>query len=416
MTDEAHDQPLRHDVRMRGFSRRATVEAALAWLDAQLQLLSGERVLLESAAGRVLNSDVVSSLDVPGFDRAMMDGFALSASCVAGASTYNPIALAIVGQAFPARPFMGHVGPNQAVQITTGAPLPLGTDAVLPAELAESRGGRVSALGEVSPGKHVGARGEDVTAGSTLLERGRRLRPQDLGLLSSIGSGAIECVRRPRVRIVLTGNELLPAGTMPHGHQISDANGPMLAALVERDGGMIEGRVIVGDDREAIYAALDVDVDVLVVSGGSSVGQEDHVPTIVERHGELAIHGVAMRPSSPSGMGRLGQRLVFLLPGNPVSCLCAYDFFAGRAIRALGGRKLDWPYRAVKGTLGRKISSEIGRLDYARAMLREGVITPLAIGGASILSSTTRADGFVLVPADLEGYPAGAEIEMFLYD
>ncbi len=416
MTDEAHDQPLRHDVRMRGFSRRATVEAALAWLDAQLRPLSGERVPLESAAGRVLNSDVVSSLDVPGFDRAMMDGFALSASCVAGASTYNPIALAIVGQAFPARPFMGHVGPNQAVQITTGAPLPLGTDAVLPAELAESRGGRVSALGEVSPGKHVGARGEDVTAGSTLLERGRRLRPQDLGLLSSIGSGAIECVRRPRVRIVLTGNELLPAGTMPHGHQISDANGPMLAALVERDGGMIEGRVIVGDDREAIYAALDVDVDVLVVSGGSSVGQEDHVPTIVERHGELAIHGVAMRPSSPSGMGRLGQRLVFLLPGNPVSCLCAYDFFAGRAIRALGGRKLDWPYRAVKGTLGRKISSEIGRLDYARAMLREGVITPLAIGGASILSSTTRADGFVLVPADLEGYPAGAEIEMFLYD
>jgi molybdopterin molybdotransferase len=190
----------------------------------------------------------------------------------------------------------------------------------------------------------------------------------------------------------------------------------MLAALVERDGGELVDRRIVADDREAITAALERDVDVMIVSGGSSVGQEDHVPTILAQRGELAIHGIAMRPSSPTGMGRLGRRLVFLLPGNPVSCLCAYDFFAGRAIRALGGRDLGWPYRTVRGRLARKISSEIGRLDYARVTVSQGSVTPLAIGGASVLSSTTRADGFLLIAANLEGHAEGSEVEVYLYD
>ena len=143
---------------------------------------------------------------------------------------------------------------------------------------------------------------------------------------------------------------------------------------------------------------------------------EDHAPTLIAEEGELLVHGVAMRPSAPTGFGVVQGRPVFLLPGNPVSCLCAYDFFAGRAIRGLGGRGLDWPYRRALGVLARKISSEIGRLDYARVALEGGTITPLSIGGASVLSSTTRGDGFVLVPADSEGYPAGAEVEMFLYD
>jgi molybdopterin molybdotransferase len=190
----------------------------------------------------------------------------------------------------------------------------------------------------------------------------------------------------------------------------------MLAALVSRDGGELINRQIVPDERGAIVEALGAEVDVVIVSGGSSVGQEDHVPTILAERGQLAIHGVAMRPSSPAGMGRLGSRLVFLLPGNPVSCLCAYDFFAGRAIRALGGRDVGWPYRTAHGRLARKISSEIGRLDYARVALADGQVTPLAIGGASVLSSTTRADGFLLIPADLEGYAEGSEVEVYLYD
>jgi molybdopterin molybdotransferase len=404
------------DVRMRGFARRDTVEAALAWLDLQINPLSAEIVPLEQAHGRVLARAQVSPVDVPLFDRAMMDGYAVRASDIAGASAYHLIELCIVGEVFPGRPFAGKVASAQAVRIMTGAPMPEGADAVLPAELAEIASDRVRALGEVSPGKHVGARGEDVKTGTTILPAGRLLRPQDIGMLSSVGMGRVECVGRARVAIVLTGNELLPAGTLPSGSMITDANGPMLQALVARDGGIVASSQIVPDDRQQIAAAISQDADVVLVSGGSSVGQEDHVPTILAQQGELAVHGIAMRPSSPTGMGRLGRRLVFLLPGNPVSCLCAYDFFAGRAIRGLGGRGFQWPYRSLRGKLARKISSEIGRLDYTRVTVAEGEVVPLAIGGASILSSTTRADGFVVVPADSEGYPPGAEVEVFLYE
>jgi molybdopterin molybdotransferase len=172
----------------------------------------------------------------------------------------------------------------------------------------------------------------------------------------------------------------------------------------------------VPDDPSAILRALtETPADLLVVSGGSSVGQEDYVPQLVAQHGTLAIHGVAMRPSSPTGMGQLGGRLVFLLPGNPVSCLCAYDFFAGRAIRQLAGRPAAWPYPSVRLPLVRKLVSQLGRVDYARVRVTAEGVEPLAIGGASLLRSVTEADGFVVVPAASEGYPAGADVEVFLY-
>jgi molybdopterin molybdotransferase len=300
----------------------------------------------------------------------------------------------------------------------TGAPLPRGCDAVLPAEWIDDAGdtpGRVSALAAVSPGKNVGRTGEDIVRGTTLFQAGRMLRPQDLGVLSSIGIGEVDVFTRPRVRLAVTGNELLPSGSPPHGYRIADANGPMLAALVERDGGLVDFPGLVPDRHDAIAGALLADADVIIVSGGSSVGIEDLAPTILAKLGDLAIHGIAMRPSSPTGMGRIGARLVFLLPGNPVSCFCAYDFFAGRAIRALGGRTNAWPYRSLRARLARKISSPIGRLDYARVQLVDGMVEPLAVGGASVLSSTTRADGFVIVPDDSEGFAPGAEVQVWLY-
>jgi molybdopterin molybdotransferase len=217
------------------------------------------------------------------------------------------------------------------------------------------------------------------------------------------------------VRLVVTGNELLPSGSRPDGVHIADANGPMLAALVERDGGVVDFPGLVRDERQALLDALHVDADAVIVSGGSSVGVEDLAPMLVAEHGELAVHGIAMRPSSPTGLGRIGHRLVFLLPGNPVSTLCAYDFFAGRAIRVLGGRGTAWPYRSIRATLARKISSPIGRLDYARVKVVDGRVEPIAVGGASILSSTTRADGFVIVGDDSEGFAEGADVEVWLY-
>jgi molybdopterin molybdotransferase len=406
------------DVRMRGFAARATVEEALAWLDSVLPKLAElptEEISLVEAAGRVLAREVISTVDVPSFARSMMDGFALRGEDTYGASTYNRLPMTIVGTSLPGRPFDGRVAAGEAVRIMTGAPLPDGADAVLPVEHAEADGAELFALDQVSVGKHVGQVGEDLRAGDVAAAAGRMLRPQDIGLLSSLGCSRVNVVRRPRVRILITGNELLPAGTPPEGYRIADANGPMLAALVARDGGEPLLSDIILDDPAAIRTALAQPADIILVSGGSSVGQEDFVPKLLAEHGELAIHGIAMRPSSPTGMGRFSGRLVFLLPGNPVSCLCAYDFFAGRAIRAAGGRARDWPYRAVRVRLTRKLVSTVGRLDYARVSVVGNDAEPLAISGASILSSTTRADGFVIVPADSEGYPAGAEVEVFLY-
>jgi molybdopterin molybdotransferase len=424
---------------MQGFTRRHTVQEALSWLDAQLRTLDAEDVALRDAAGRVLASTVVSDIDVPGFNRATMDGYAVVADSTEGATPYNRIRLAVVGDAMPGAPFAGTIARGQAVRIMTGAPMPSGSDAVLPAESVEADDRKgvdppaprtIAAISEVSPQKNVGHRGEDIVAGTTLLAAGRVLRPQDIGVMSSIGVATTRVIRRPRVRLVITGNELLPAGSKPHDYQITDANGPMLAALVERDGGGVDFRGLVRDDRDAIVAALGVgpvapdvghvvlDVpspDIIMVSGGSSVGIEDLAPMLVAKHGELAVHGIAMRPSSPTGMGRLGSRLVFLLPGNPVSALCAYDFFAGRAIRALGGRSKEWPYRAIRGTLTRKISSPIGRLDYARVKVVDNRVEPLSVSGASLLSSTTRADGFVIVEQDSEGYAAESEVTVWLY-
>ena len=401
---------------MRGFARRTTVADALEWLDGQTGRLSEETLPLAEAAGRVLAREIVSRVDVPPFDRSMMDGFALRAADTMGASPYNRLALDVAGESLPGRPFSGQVAPGKAVRIMTGAPLPEGADAVLPVELVEAQPDRILAQGEVSPGKHVGRIGEDIAAGTAVLPAGRILRPQDVGVLASIGAGEVPVVRRPRVRVVVTGDELLPAGSRPEPHKIVDSNGPMLAALIARDGGTAVNPGIVPDRPEAVLEAMRSGCDVVLVSGGSSVGQEDHAPSLLATHGELPIHGIAMRPSSPTGMGRLAGKLVFLLPGNPVSCLCAYDFFAGRAIRVLGGRPADWPYRRVIRPLGRKIVSTVGRLDYMRVRLVDDRVDPLAIAGASVLSSTTRADGFVLVPPDSEGYPPGAKVEVLLYD
>jgi molybdopterin molybdotransferase len=403
---------------MRGFARRATVEAALAWIDTAVSergLVGAEEVPLLEAAGRVLACDVTSSVNVPGFCRATMDGFALHAEDTQGASTYNRLPLKSVGASMPGKGFDGRVGVGEAVQIMTGAPMPKGADAVLPFEQTQTEGKRVFALGNVSPQKNVGRIGEDVAVGDVALHSGQLMRPQDIGMLSSLGFSHAPVVQRPRVRILVTGNELLPMGTPPQGFQITDANGPMLTSLVARDGGAPVLDPVVPDDRGDLLAAMRREADVLLVSGGSSVGQEDHAPTLLAEFGELAVHGIAMRPSSPTGMGRLEGRLVFLLPGNPVSCLCAYDFFAGRAIRVMGGRGADWPYRRVRARLTRKLASVVGRVDYARVRVQGAEAEPLAIGGASVLSSVTQADGFVIIAANSEGYQDGAEVEVFLY-
>ncbi len=410
-------QSVRNDVRMRGFIQRSEVSAALEWTDAHALQLEGEAVSLEKASTRVLAEDVIAPIAVPEFDRSAMDGYALLGRASTGAGDYNPMEFALVGHAWPGKPFEGVVPEGAAIRIMTGAPMPFGLDAVVPAEYASEADGRVTITQPVAPGQHVGRVGEDIARGSLALSAGRRLRPQDVGLAASLGQAQLKVVRQPRVRLLVTGNEVRPPGEAKGPYEIYDANSMTLYGLVARDGGMLESHQRLGDDPQEIEQALAAPgADVVLISGGSSVGAEDHAPRLLAKLGELAIHGVAMRPSSPAGMGRIGKTLVFLLPGNPVSCLCAYDFFAGRAIRRLGGRPSDWPYRTASAPVARKIVSQVGRVDYVRVKVGDGGVEPIALSGASMLSSTTRADGFVVVPAQSEGHGAGTDVTVYLYE
>ncbi|MCH8884084.1 MAG: molybdopterin molybdotransferase MoeA, partial [SAR324 cluster bacterium] len=296
-------------------------------------------------------------------------------------------------------------------------PLPEGTDGVLMAEYAEEADGIMTASEAVPPGKHTGRIGEDIRAGDTVLHPGRRLRPQDLGVLASIAQGSVTVHRRPQVTLIVTGNELVKPGERPAGAQIVDSNSVMLRALIARDGGVTAETLHLEDDREAIRSALrQAAGDLIAMTGGTSVGVEDHAPSLIAEEGELLAHGVAMRPSSPTGLGAIGGKPVFLLPGNPVSCLAAYDFFVGLAVRRLAGLAEGWPYAKIRAVLDDRIASQIGRVDYARVTLAGRRAQLVATSGASVLSSTTRADGFVVVPQDSEGMPDGAEVDVWLYD
>ncbi|MFQ5719645.1 MAG: gephyrin-like molybdotransferase Glp [Acidobacteriota bacterium] len=409
------------DVRMKGFRQRTDVADVLALLDDAVQPLAVEPVPVGACAGRVLATDVEATLDVPGFDRSAMDGYAVIAGETFGARENDPVPLAMVGESFPARPFAGRVEPGQTVQVMTGAALPDGADAVVPAEIVRRVADTVLILDAIPPGKHVSRRGEDVKSGDPLLASGRCLRPQDAGLLASLGVSPVEVIRRPRVDIVATGDELLPTGSRPHGTRIVDSNSVVLAALARRDGASVAPSARLKDDADLLRAHLqESTADVILISGGSSVGLEDHAPQVVADLGRLAVHGIAMRPSSPTGIGFLrlaaGERPIFLLPGNPVSCLCAYDFFAGRTIRRLGGRPTDWPYPRRRLPLAGKIVSQVGRVDYLRVQVVEGRVEPMTVGGAAIQSSTVRADGFVIIDRDAEGHAPGEEVDVHLYD
>ncbi len=401
---------------MRGFKKRSPVKEALDWVQSQSIDLAKETILIQNATGRILANDAISPLNIPGFDRSMMDGYAIIASDSQGASTYNQLQLQLVGQSMPGLGTNAIVSRGTAIKIMTGAPVPEGANAVLPAENVELDEPFVFVSESVAEGRNIGREGEDVTSGSTLLKQGRRLRPQDIALLASIGNKEVTVLKQLRISIIITGNEILPVGETPQGYQIVNSNGPMLESLSRRDGGIIVNSRIIPDNPELIRQAMLETYDVLLITGGTSVGEEDRVPLLLAECGELAIHGVAMRPSRSTGMGRIGEQLIFLLPGNPVACLCAYDFFAGCFIRKYSGFSAKTPYSSELKPLKKKITSMIGRTDYARVRFSDDEVEPLAISGAGILTSTTEADGFIIIPADKEGYSAGTEVEVFLYD
>ena len=400
---------------MRGFRERSSVDEALAAAMEGIGPLPVETIPVTDVAGRVLAADVSSTVNVPGFRRATMDGYAVLAEDTYGASPYNPIPLRVLGASMPGAGPDAPITPGECLRIMTGAPVPDAADAVLKAEDTNASGQYIEVAAAVPVGRNIGRVGEDVTAGDTILPAGRRLLPQDVGLLTAVGHTPVEVVRRPIVRIIVSGDELLPPGASPTGSSIVDSNSPMLAALVERDGGVPE-IVRLPDEREAMEEALARGgADVIVTAGAASVGTEDRVPVIVAELGTLTIHGITMRPSAPTGVGTISGVRVAILPGNPVACLAAYDFFAGPVVRSLGGRSPKWPYRTTERPLARRLVSQVGRTDYARVVINGELVEPIAISGSSVLSSVTAASGFVVVPASSEGYAEGKSVTVHCY-
>ena len=405
------------DVRMRGFLKRTPVNTLLSLVKKHSHLLPAEDIQTVEGSGRILAEDIISPANVPDFDRSAMDGYALNAEATFGATSYNPLMFKVVGQVTPGESYKGVLKPGEAISIMTGAPVPSGANAVLMAENAEFSNDNIQVLEAVPPGKHVGKVGEDIKKNQTLLRQGRCLRPQDIAVLASVGFTNIKVVRKPEVKLLITGNELLKPGEQPCGVQIVDSNSVMLAPLIKRDGGLLAKVHHVPDDRDLLQQHLSkTDADLVCMTGGTSVGIEDHGPMLVDELGELLAHGIPMRPAAPTGFGLINGKNIFLLPGNPVSCLSAYDYFVRRSLCMMGGHSDEWPYRNKKVKLATKISSEIGRIEYVRLRIENELAFVIASGGASILSSTTQADAFLLTEEDSEGFAEGDEVQVWLYD
>ena len=402
---------------MKGFQKRISVEAFTALIDQHTSINPPEQISLANCYDRVTAETLYAPINVPNFNRSAMDGYAVKGEDTFGAGSYNPISFKVVGQVTPGHTFAGEIRKGETLRIMTGAPLPKGADAVLMAEYTEQVGEQMQALQAVAPGKNIGVIGEDIQHGEILFCQGRRIRPQDAAVLASVGINEIAVIQKPRVDLLITGDELLKPGKVPKGVQIVDSNSVLLRHCIERDGGKVVSIEHLPDVRDTIRnALLHSQADIICLSGGTAVGIEDFAPSLITGLGELLAHGISMRPASPTGLGKLANQLVFLLPGNPVSCLSAYDFFVARAIRILAGRQPQWPYRKTKLPLATNVASLTGRVDYVRVRIQDKHAILIATSGAAILSSTTKADGFLVVPEASEGYAEGELVDIWLYD
>lgn len=408
-------------VRRRGFRERTPVGAALEVLLGTAKPLGAEEVGLEKACGRVLAEDLVSSMDLPPFPRAAMDGYAVRGEDTFGASQGSPALFKVTGEAAMGRPFDGVVGEFEAVKVMTGGPLPRGADAVVIFEQAREEDGTLEVYAPVAPGKNASPRGEDVRKGERVLQRGSRLRPQDVAIAAALGVPKLPVSRRPRVGIISTGDELVePGGRLAEG-KIYEVNSYALASMVEMSGGLPERLGIVRDDYDEVKRAIEgaLGYDLVLVSGATSVGEKDWVPEIVGSLGKVMVHGVAMRPGEPTGFGLVRGKMVFMLPGYPVASVVAFETFCRPYLQRLQGMEPCSPYPQTTATLRRKIASELGRRDFVRIRLErsgEGLFAePIRVTGSGIVSSLVRADGFVIVPENTEGIEEGERVTVHLF-
>lgn len=388
------------------FKTRTPFDVALdIFLKAIVPIEDTEVSPIRKARGRVLACQIIAERDEPNYRRAAMDGYAVVADDTLGASERSPVLLKIGND----------VKRGVASRVHTGSKMPDHADAVVMVEDAERLDDVAEIRAQVHPFENVGLKGEDVSRGELIFSPGHRLRPADIGLLASLEVQDVTVYRQPDVAIIPTGEELV--GEKPAEGEVVEINGLMNALLVEQWGARYRYRNIVPDVSELIEAALlrDADADLILTTGGTSVGIRDLVPKAVHKLGKVLVHGIAISPAKPTALGFVGNTPIACLPGFPVACLVASYAFAKPAINRLAHVEREFA-RTRTGTLTSKMTGKPGSRTYARVAIRNERVEPIMVSGSGILSSIAKADGFVIIPENVEGYDEGQRVEVVLFD
>ncbi|MEM1563338.1 MAG: molybdopterin molybdotransferase MoeA [Candidatus Bathyarchaeia archaeon] len=405
-------------VRLRGFQKLATIEEAKKLFFSALKFGSpkAEVIPVWDALNRVLAEDIIAEEDLPRFDRSAVDGYAVKAEDTFGASQFKPKTLKLTDAS--------EVKKGEAKQVWTGNPLPRGADAVLMLENVKLVGdSQIEVWSAVTPGENVSKRGEDVARGEVAVKAGTRLKPHHLALISALGKNEVLVFKKPRVAILATGNELIEAGEKPREDQIYETNRVMLASLCHELGAEPLDLGIARDDVEEISEKLKQglkEADIVVTTGGTSVGASDLVPTVINKLGEpgILVHGVAMRPAMPTALAVVGGKPIVVLSGNPVAAYFGFEVFARPLIlKMLGVEKESRPI--VVARLTRRTSTALGRKTFVRVRVfqknGEFYAEPISARGSGIITTLTKANGYVVAPENREGLEEGEMVRVHLF-
>jgi len=374
-----------------------------------------DAVAIADADGRVLARDVIAADDVPAFDRAAMDGYAVVAAGTSGAAAGTPRPLSCVGRLFTGETTTRVVGRGECLEIATGAPMPAGADAVVIVEDTTRSGDRVSIRAGVTAGQNVGRRGADLRRGALVVLAGRLLGPSQVGAIAATGTTTVDVFAKPRVAVFSTGNEVVEPGRALGPGQVHDVNRFTVSAVVARHGCVPVPGMAIGDTVPALSAALDraLEHDVVILSGGSSVGDRDLILDVLRARGEVLFHGVAVKPGKPTGFAHVGHTPVFALPGYPASCLSNTLMLVAPFLRRVARLPPSEP-RTVLLPLARRVVSTPGRHQFYTVRIVDGRAEP-AFKASGDITSMAHADGYVEIPSEVEVLDAGAMVGVVLF-
>ncbi len=396
------------------FLETVLVEEAITRIKAIAPVPGKELAPLESVSGRVLSEDIRADIDIPGFDRSVVDGYAVKSADTSGAGESVPAMLRLAGKMNMGEKAASHPGPTgTCVYVPTGGELPQGFDAVAMIEYCEPIGDLVLVKRPLANGENIVRRGEDFHAGETVLKTGCRLGPRDIGVLAAVGCNTVPVYRVPRIGILSTGNELVPVTEVPTGSRVRDINSYLCSSYVKELGCEPVLYGIVLDEREAFREALEnalAGCNAVLISGGSSKDERDMTASVIQERGEVLVHGIAIAPGKPTIIGKAGGVPVIGLPGHPASAFIVLKVVVRHLLNRMSGDQ-SAGHVAMKYTALENIPSMKGREEYVRVLVTDHGVVPL-FGKSGLLNTLVRSNGLVRVPAGSEGVEEGDLVEV----